>query len=265
MITTIGLLWHLVTASIRGQMQYRLNFVIGVLSGLFFQGIGIVFVWAILETFTSLGGWSFTEIALLYGLRLTAHGLYLTFFSNFFSIDEMVREGRYDRLLVRPIHPLLQLMFSEFRITVLGDLLGGIAILAAALSLHEIDWTPAKVLLIVGAIVGGAMIDGAFQILPASFAFRYIETWPARVIFDDIFSRFGNYPANIFGYVTERMLTFFIPLAFVAWLPAATLLHKPTYLPSWAGWLSLPIGITVFATAILMFIRNSRQYQSSGS
>lgn len=264
-MNSVTLCWHLVTASIRGQMQYRLNFVIGVLSGLFFQGIGIVFVWAILETFTSLGGWSFSEIALLYGMRLTSHGLYLTFFSSFYSIDDMVREGRYDRLLVRPIHPLLQLMFTDFRIAVLGDLMGGIAILSAALMWEDIQWTPVMVLLLLAAILGGAMIDGAFQVLPASLSFRYIESWPARVIFDDVFTRFGNYPVHIFGVAAERVLTFVVPLAFVAWLPAATLLGKPTFLPEWVGWLSLPIGILVFTIAIATFIRGSRGYQSSGS
>lgn len=264
-MSTIALCWHLVTASIRGQMQYRLNFVIGVLSGMFFQGIGIVFVWAILETFDSIGDWEFRDIALLYGLRLTAHGVYLTFFSSFFSIDDMVREGRYDRLLVRPIHPLLQLMFSEFRVTVIGDLVGGLAILVAALTLHDTAWTPAHALLLLGAVIGGALIDGAFQVLPASLSFRFIESWPARVIFDDIFSRFGNYPVNIFGQVAERLLTFIVPLAFVAWLPVATLLGKPTFLPAWAGWLSLPIGAGAFAVAIVVFLKESRQYQSSGS
>lgn len=264
-MSTLTLCWHLVTASIRGQMQYRLNFVIGVLSGMFFQGIGIVFVWAILETFTSLGGWNFTEIALLYGLRLTAHGVYLLFFSNLISIDNMVREGGYDRLLVRPIHPMLQLMFGEFRITVLGDLVGGLAILIAAMSAQAVAWNATNVLLIITAILGGALIDGAFQILPASLTFRYIESWPSRVIFDDIFSRFGNYPLNIFGQAAERMLTFLVPVAFVAWLPVATLLEKPTFMSVWAGWLSVPIGVVAFGIAMMVFVRSSRGYQSSGS
>lgn len=265
MMGTLSLCWKLITASIRGQMQYRLNFVIGVLSGAFFQGIGIVFIWALLQTFDSFGTWSFEEIALLYGMRLTSHGLYLTFFSSFYSIDDKVREGLYDRLLVRPIHPMLQLMFSEFRIAVIGDLIGGIAILIAALTLVDISWTPGNILLMIFAIIGGAMIDGAFQILPASLTFRYIESWPARVIFDDIFTRFGNYPVDIFGLVTQRLLTFVIPLAFVAWLPAALLLEKSTGMPTWAGWGTLPIAVALFGLAIRVFLRSSQSYQSSGS
>lgn len=263
-MSTAAILWSMLTASIRGQMQYRFNFAIGILSGLFFQGIGIIFVWALLETFSSLGGWSFTEIALLYGLRLSAHGTYLMFFSSFIRIDDLVRDGGYDRLLVRPMHPMLQLMTTEFRVTVIGDFVGGIAILTTALMLQDIPWTPALVLLLIGATIGGALIDGAFQILPASLTFRFIESWPSRVILDDIFSRFGNYPIHIFGQIAERVLTFVVPVAFVAWLPVATLLGKPTFMPGWAGWFSVPIGIVAFTIAILIFIRNSRGYQSSG-
>lgn len=262
---TISLCWQMTLASIRGQMQYRFSFIIGVLSGMFFQGLGIIMIWAILETFTSMGSWGFAEIALLYGLRLTAHGFYLLFFSSIFSIDDRVREGGFDRLLVRPIHPMLQLMFTEFRITVLGDFVGGVAILLVALSQLKLTWSATDVALIVLAIVGGAMLDGAFQILPASLAFKFIESFPARVVFDDFFSRYGNYPTDIFGHIASRVLTFLIPLAFVAWLPASALLNKPTFLPLWAGWLSLPVGTVAITLAITVFMRASRGYQSSGS
>lgn len=265
MVQTISLCWQMATASIRGQMQYRVSFIVGVLSGLFFQGLGIIMIWAILDTFSVIGDWSFGEIAMLYGMRLTAHGLYLVFFSSMYAIDDLVREGAFDRLLVRPIHPMLQLMFTDFRITVLGDLFGGLAILIAAVNLVDVSWTPANVSLIVLAVIGGGMIDGAFQILPASLTFRYIESMPARVIFDDIFSRFGNYPVDIFGSIATKVLTFLIPLAFVAWLPVSLLLEKPTFLPPWVGWLSLPVGVVAMSVALWVFGRSSRGYQSSGS
>lgn len=262
---TLSLCWHMATASIRGQMQYRVSFIVGVLSGMFFQGLGIIMIWAILDTFSVIGDWSFGEIAMLHGMRLTAHGFFLVFFSSMFAIDELVREGAFDRLLVRPVHPILQLMFTDFRITVLGDLTAGLAILITAVNLVDVDWNAAHIWLLVLAVIGGAMIDGAFQILPASLSFKYIDSWPARVIFDDIFSRFGNYPVDIFGAIATRMLTFLIPLAFVAWLPVASVLDKPTFLPSWTGWSSLPVGCLAMAGALWVFVRSSRAYQSSGS
>jgi ABC-2 type transport system permease protein len=261
---TLSVCWSLFRASVRGQMQYRASFLMEVLAGMAYQSMGFVFIWAIFSRFESLGGWSLSEIALLYGMRLTAHGLYMLFFSNVFRIDDFVREGGYDRFLVRPVPHLLQLMFSTVRVAVVGDFIGGAVILAAALTRVDIDWSPAHVLLLVTALIGGALIDGAFQIGPAALTFRFLESWTLRVIFDDIFSRFGSYPTSILDRPVRNVLSFIVPMAFMAYLPAAALLDRETYLPAWAGWLAPVVGLTVFSLAIWVFLRASRGYQSSG-
>lgn len=261
---TLSICWSLIRASIRGQMQYRASFLMEVASGLAYQSMGFVFIWAVLSSFQSLGGWSLREIALLYGMRLTAHGLYMLCFSNVVRIDDFVREGGYDRFLVRPIPPLLQLMFSSIRVTVVGDVLGGIVILMAALTQVDIAWSAANVALLVLALIGGALIDGAFQIGPAALTFRFLESWTLRIIFDDIFSRFGSYPTSILDWPIRSVLTFIVPMAFMAYLPAAALLGRETYLPVWMGWLSPLVGVIVFGLALWLFVRASRGYQSSG-
>lgn len=261
---TVAICWSLVRASVRGQMQYRVSFLMEVLAGMAYQAIGIIFIWAILARFQSLGGWGLSEIALLYGMRLTAHGLYMLFFSSFFRIDDFVREGGLDRYLVRPLPPLLQLMFSSIRVTVLGDFFGGLVILVAALTQVEIAWTAANVVLLGLALIGGALIDGAFQVGPAALTFRFLESWTLRVIFDDIFSRFGNYPTSILDRPVRNVLTFIVPMAFMAYLPAATLLERETYLPGWSGWLAPVVGVVAFAVALWAFTRASRGYQSAG-
>lgn len=261
---TLSICWSLIRASVRGQMQYRISFLMEVLAGMAYQSMGFVFIWAILARFQTLGGWGLSEIALLYGMRLTAHGLYMLFFSNVFRIDDFVREGGYDRFLVRPIPPLLQLMFSTIRVTVVGDFVGGLVILGAALTRVDIAWSPSHVLLLVLALIGGAMIDGTFQIGPAALTFRFLESWTLRVIFDDIFSRFGSYPTSILDRPVRNVLTFIVPMAFMAYLPAAALLERDTYLPAWTGWLSPVVGMVAFSLALWIFVRASRGYQSSG-
>ncbi|HVL22855.1 MAG TPA: ABC-2 family transporter protein [Thermomicrobiales bacterium] len=261
---TLAICWSLVRASVRGQMQYRTSFIMEVAAGLAYQSVGFLFVWAILSRFQALGGWTLEEIAMLYGIRLTAHGLYMLFFSNLFRIDDFVREGGYDRLLVRPLPALLQLMFTAVRVTVLGDLIGGVVILGAALARVDVVWTPAHALLLALAILGGALIDGAFQIGPAALTFRFLESWPLRVIFDDVFSRFGNYPTSILDRPARNVLTFIVPMAFMAYLPASTLLERETFLPLWVGWLAPAVGAVMFVLALWVFARASRGYQSSG-
>jgi ABC-2 type transport system permease protein len=223
---TASLCASLIAASIRGQMQYRLNFVLEVLWGMAFQSIGFVFILIVLGRFESIGGWTLSEVALLYGIRLASHGLWTMTFSRLIWIDRMVREGEFDRILLRPMSMMTQLMFTSFRIATIGDFLGGVIILAFAFGRVSIDWTPAKVAYFGAALVGGAMLDGAFQLGPAALSFRTLESMSIRIFFDDVFNRFAGYPTSIFNRSTRLALTWIVPVAFVAWLPATVILDR---------------------------------------
>ncbi|WP_281284437.1 ABC-2 family transporter protein [Nonomuraea diastatica] len=59
-----------------------------------------------------------------------------------------------------------------------------------------------------------------------SLALRMIDTFALRVFVDDIFSTFGSYPMKIFGGVTGWLLTFVLPVACVAYVPASVVLGK---------------------------------------
>ena len=264
---TASLCWALVTASIRGQMQYRLNFLFDIGFGLMFQGIGFVFILIVLGQFEEIGGWTLAEVALLYGMRLTSHGLWVITFSRLFAIDRIVRDGEFDRMLTRPLPMMLQLMFGAFRLPAIGDLLGGVLVLGWALTRVEIAWSPGLALFFIAALVGGAMIDGAFQLGPAAITFRTLDSFPLRWLFDDLFNRFGGYPLSIFGPGTRAALMWIVPVGFVAWLPASALLGKADELPfpEWLAWSSPLVGVATITVAVWLFLSESRQYQSSGS
>ncbi len=175
-------------------MQYRLNFLIEVAFGLVFQSIGFVFIWVVLGRFQAIAGWSLNDVTLLYGMRLTSHGIWLLMFSRLFGIDRIVQQGEYDRMLLRPMPAMLQLMFSSFRVAVIGDVIGGCLLLTVALTIVEIDWTPAKVIFLIASLIGGAMLDGAFQLGPASLTFRFLDSWPLRLTFDTVFTSLAATP-----------------------------------------------------------------------
>lgn len=120
------------------------------------------------------------------------------------------------------------------------------------LAIVDIEWTPAKVLFLIASLIGGAMLDGAFQLGPASITFRYLDSMPLRMVFDNVFSQFGGYTLSILERTARGFLTFIVPLAFMAWVPATVLLERTDELP-FPGWLAW------------LFRRESRHSQSAGS
>jgi ABC-2 type transport system permease protein len=84
---------------------------------------------------------------------------------------------------------------------------------------------------------------------------------------DMLFGQFGAYPLDIFGLRVRQLLTYVIPVAFVAWVPSTVLLGRTEVLPfpAWVAWCTPLLGVALMAGAWWLFMRESRQYQSSGS
>jgi len=55
-VSTLSIAASLTAASLRGQLQYRANFVVLIAMGLVYQGTGFVFIWVILIPFPGAGG-----------------------------------------------------------------------------------------------------------------------------------------------------------------------------------------------------------------
>lgn len=256
----------LIRAAVRAELQYRGNLLISIVGGLFYQGASLAFIWAVLDRFGTIGGWGLNEIAFLYGMRLAAHGVCMVVFNQLIFIDEVVVEGEYDRYLVRPLPPLLQLLTRRLRLTTLGDLVGGVCLLILASLNAPVDWSPVAVGYLCMAVLGGATVEGSLHLSASALIFKLKRTMQIQLTVDAVFSEFGNFPLKIFGPAARFGLTFLFPLAFVAYLPATMLLNRAEELavPALLAWGAPAVGMVLLYTAYRFWLRQSRHYESSG-
>lgn len=264
--TSARLYLALMGAGLRAELQYRMNFVLWVVMGLVYQLTGFVFIWVVLTRFQEIAGWTLGEVAFLYGLRLLGHGANLLLFGYLHRIEQLVRQGEFDRFLVRPASALLQVVATRFPIGALGDFGGGLVLFLVANAQVGVDWSPGSVAFLVLTVLGAALVEAGLKLAIASLCFRFLSTRPLVFVVDDIFSNFGNYPMRIFGNVVQFLLTFALPVAFVAYLPATVLLSRTDELQVHAAFAYLaPLaGAVVFAAAYLLWRSEIRHYQSSG-
>jgi ABC-2 type transport system permease protein len=258
--------WLLARAAYRGEFQYRANFLMGVLGGLVYQGSSLAVIGVVLARFGSIGGWGLPEVAFLYGMRLTAHALFMVPFAQLAQVDHVVREGEFDRYLTRPAGLLTQVITRRSSTMAVGDLIGGVAVLAVAVGRVPVHWTVPAVGYLVLAVVGGAMVEGAFHVGGSALVFRLLSTFHLKLIFDMTFNTFGNYPMRIFRGGVRFGLTFAFPLAFVAYLPATVLLDRTGELsvPRWLALGAPLVGALLFAAAYRFWRHQTRYYTSSG-
>jgi ABC-2 type transport system permease protein len=265
-MTTLGITFSMWIASVRSELQYRANFLIMILMGIVYQCTGFAFIWVVLARFQALAGWTLGEVAFLYGLRLTMHALNGALTGGLYSLEWKVRQGEFDRYLVRPLAPLLQLLCERVHVSIVGDLIGGLALFAAAASLVAVNWTPLALLYLALALIGGALVELALRVLFSALSFRFLSANAFMFVLDTVFSNFSNYPLRIFGNVLEFLLTFGVPLAFMAYFPAVVLLGRTGELqvnPIFAYGAPLA-GVVWLFVALRFFHYEMRNYQSAG-
>jgi ABC-2 type transport system permease protein len=265
-MTSLAIAWSLQKAALRSSMQYRLDFAMTSVMAIVYQGSGFAFLWVVLAKFHTIAGWSFGQVAFLYGLRLLAHAVWRLPFSQLESLTFAIREGQFDRYLVRPMNPLVQLMTRGFFMGTTGDIMTAAAVFAYANHLTHISWTPVHIGYLVLAVIGGAAAEGAFVLAATSLGFKSLLTWAAQYLVDQVYLLFGSYPLRLFGATTGWMLTWIVPVAFVAYIPSATLLGRTggLHVTAAVAWGAPVIGLLWFTASYRFWLLQLRGYQSSG-
>lgn len=266
-VETVRVCRALLGAAVRSAAQYRGNLVLMVVMGVAYQGSGFAFIAVVLSRYPEIGGWTFREVALIYGLRLMAHALYNIPLQVLWYQEDMIRDGSFDRFLLRPLHPFLQLLTSRVSVNAAGDALIALAVFVYAASIADVAWTPLAVLYIALALIGGALIEGAVQVMITAASFRTVQVWPARFFADNVILSFGSYPLSVFGGALQWVVTWLLPIAFIAYVPADAVLERDGGLTvtSAAAWLAPLVGLVWFWAAYRLWRRQLDRYSSTGT
>jgi ABC-2 type transport system permease protein len=263
----LGVYRRLVGARIRSDWQYRASFVLLLVSQVLVAGLDLAVIAVLFGRVDALAGWTALEVALLYGLGGVAFAVADVFASQAELAGRHIKAGTFDRFLLRPLSPLLQLSAGEFALRRAGRVVQPGVVLAVALAGTDIDWTPDRVAMVPVALASGTVVFGTVWVLTSSVAFWTVETQE----FGNAFTYGGNhltqYPIDVLGPWLRRLVTFVVPLAFVAYFPAAYLLDKPDPLgaPSEAALLTPAVSLALALAARAVWSNAVRHYRSTGS
>jgi ABC-2 type transport system permease protein len=257
----------LAAAKLRSDWQYRAGFVAMFASTLLvtamdFAGIAVVFT----KT-PVLGGWTFQDVAFLYGVAGTSFGFADFLVGSVEQISMRVRTGVFDLLLIRPVNALVHLTASEFTFRRIGKVAQALVVLVVATAIADIEWTPGRMLMLPLTIVSGTVIASATWVITASVAFFTVDTQEIANTFTYGGDLVTSYPLHIFETWLRILMTYIFPLVFVSYLPALYILdlETPLALPSWLRFAS-PLAAAAMAVAARAVWRAGlRHYRSTGS
>jgi ABC-2 type transport system permease protein len=257
----------MLSINVRARMEYRVDFALWIVFGIVYHVAALAFVWVVVAQFGGLGDWSLEQVLFLVGLRLVAHAVFETVFGNLDFVGEMVRAGTFDRMLIRPISPLLQVLLVEFRVNGLGDVVIGLAIFLLVQPALHVAWTPVALLYLVLVIAGSVLLEAGIFLIIASATFWIVQGESLVWWAGDMINTFGNYPLSIFPQGARYLFTFVFPIAFLAFFPAAVFLGRAgdvPFTPVFAYGAPL-IGAAVFALGRLVWRFGLGHHQSTGT
>ncbi len=246
----------------KARLAYRADFATAVLASFLGTAASFSVVLLLFSRFPSLAGWSFPEIVFLYGFSLLPLGVFNVVSLNLYDFaDRYLTEGRFDRILLRPVSPLFQILFESFRLEALQEVLTGLFAVAWALRrLPQAD-PVGLALLPLWALFGGAIYLGVFAILTATSFWIEDRIGLAPPVFN--LMAFGRYPINIYDLKVKVLLSTVIPFAFASFYPTALALRRADFtLFFWA----VPAVALVFALLNRALWRKGiAKYGSTGS
>jgi ABC-2 type transport system permease protein len=260
--------FKLVGMALKSMTQFRLDFLVGVAGVIIQNGVNLAAIGVLLERFHDLAGWTAWEIVFLYGIWMTGNSLYSLLFLHLTYLDGYIIEGTFDRFLVRPISPFLQLIGEDVNLNGIADGIFGLACLGLSMTNLGLAFNPLQWAYLVTALLCAALIELGITLFFASTAF-----WTGRsaALINTVnqvnWNMTQQYPLEMFGRSFRVFVTCFIPVAFLNYYPARWLLGKiapgaPGY---WLSFLPPAAAVLALAAARLLWRRGLRQYTSTGS
>jgi ABC-2 type transport system permease protein len=260
-------LWiRLAGTKLRAEMQYRTSFAFIVVMTFVFSFLDFAAVWVIFANLDAMAGWSFAEVAFLYGTSGVSFNLANVLVAGVDVAAQHIRAGTFDILLLRPVGTVVQLSAADIELKRVGRLGQGVVIMVAAMTQIDGMWTPARLAATAGILLSGFAIFGAIWVVAAALGFWTVDNRHIANSFTYAGNKLTQYPLDVFaGWL--RTVVLILPLAFVNYLPVARLLGKDDVydLPSWAGWTAPVVAVVLFVVARIVWTVAIRHYRSTGS
>jgi ABC-2 type transport system permease protein len=266
-VTALRLYFRYAAISIRGQMEYRASFLMQTAGQFAVTGIEFLGVWALFDRFGAIKGWDLYEVALFYGLISVTFAISDAITRGFDVFGATVKAGDFDRLLVRPRSPILQLLGHELTLRRLGRLLQGMTVLVIATSGLDLTWSADRLVLLGVAVTCGVCLFVGLMLLQATSAFWTIESLEVWNAFTYGGVTMSQYPVSIYRPWFRQFFTVVIPLACVTYYPGLAILKRPDLLgaPPATGWIAPLVGPLFLLGCIGVWRVGMRHYQSTGS
>lgn len=161
----------------------------------------------------NVGGYTFRQILLLWGLAAGTFGFSHFFFKSAYDLSDSINAGKLDNYLIQPKNVLLSCITDSVEVSAIGD------IIYAYIMLLLYGITPTSFILFTYFSIMGSFILTSIAIITASLSFWFGKVEVFSNTINSMMINFGTYPEGIFKGLVKILFYTVLPLGFVNYLP----------------------------------------------
>lgn len=249
------------TSSLQRELEFRANFIAKILQNCVWIVFFLLIVLVIYRNTDSVAGWNrgdaFALAATVFLLGSFSHAL----FFSLMEIPEQVRRGTLDFVVTKPIDSQFWVSLRRFNFDQIGAIVAGIAMLiyGVVTSSHRPDL--AAWLCFVTLFASAVLLYNSFMTILMT-----LGIWLVRVdnlwVLGETVQQVARYPMDIFQPQMKAFLTFTLPLAFIAYVPASQLVRGADFrlMAIGIGW-----AIALFLASRVYWKFAMKHYSSASS
>jgi ABC-2 type transport system permease protein len=247
---------------IKSRMAYRDDFFISSI-GMFLSSLTTVGIfWVLFDTIPSLAGWSFNQLLFIYAFYLLSTAPMQVLFDHFWNLRMHVLRGTFIKYYFRPLNMMFYYTSEMFDVKGLTQIGLGLALFIYTSIQLDLVWGPVQILLLLVMLVSAALVTISIMVMASSSTFWIYNSFPVM----DLAWRLREYspfPMTIFDGFFKILLTYIIPIGFVAFYPSQLFLQPEMISP--LVYFSPLVGVGFFALAYWVWTMGVNRYTGTGS
>ena len=259
---------HFVIIYMKGKLAYHFSLIFELIAntiqiGVYFAGFLVIF-----HNFDNIAGWYPDEVLFMFTTSWLAYSISCFFFwSPMKDMGELIRSGKFDLYLTRPIRPLLYMVLSQFQYTFIPRLVLSVVFWLYSMSKLTITWTASNVFFYVINMLSAFVIFSAITIFTGTISFWTVKSEEVVSLLTNNnygLKNYTDYPIPIYNKGIQVILSFIVPYALTGYYPVASLLGKAMPYP-FLSHISPAVAVIAGVASYLFWNYGLKHYGSAGS
>lgn len=246
----------------KSAIQYKISYILSIISQVFIVFGYYLIIISLFNKFNNVKGFTLFEVLLTCGIIHFGFSMNETFARGVDQFDELIIDGSFDILLLRPENILKQVIGYKIDFTKISRVVHALVIIIISLVNLKIEWSILKIITLILMMLSSIAIFFSIFLIAASYCFLTVQGLEVRNLLTDGGKHIAQYPIGIFNKFLVKIFTYIIPYALVNYYPLLYFIGKSNNI----YYAFFPLIVLLYLIpSILIFNNGTKKYISTGS